>query len=457
MIERIIDFLDQNGGKATSADIVKNVFKMPEVNSGICDMLVQSTVSTSNRIVKSKDHTWCLVNPIENSNLDTDFILIKAVPERSLSFWDWARLDIRSFPRGEKSILLTEKQLKEYSDDELKRICKEIKAKADGQIVVFDGFGNQVSLFRRMFLQVTGHEFSSQIIFLKRLLQRLQPENKISESSQISSALGVTHLENAAPDQQFELFLEQFTATFELCETLGLKDAVQIADYCESTAEAIDFSQYQFDREYLNGLPELPGIYLMRDVNDRVMYVGKSRNLYERVNSYFRETENLEAKISSIRDRIRSVEIRLAGSELEALLLEYEAIQNYDPDINKQIDVHKRSIPSARLKPCILFLEHFDASMIKLYCVKPNHGLLELEVQKQYKELSEIVNRVLEFFSAPTVNKTNKRIDIVASWLYTSKMVNLLNMDTVQNCDLERLIADHIASFIKGENDIIHI
>ncbi len=457
MIEHIIDFLEQNGGKATSTEIVKHVFKMPEANSGICDTLVQSTVSDSKRIIKSKDHTWILVNSIKVSYPENDFVLVKAFPERSMSFFEWICLNVSPFPVGKKLVFFAKRQAKDYSLKELNRICKEILAKTSTQVVVFDGFGNQISLFRRMFWQILGKEFSGQIISLKRLLQRLQPNIKFAESSQISSALGITHLEHAAPEQQFELFQEQFSIAFEMCQKLGLNDADQIVAYCESTAEAIDFSEYQFDRDFLNDLPELPGIYLMRDVNDKVIYVGKSRNLYERVNSYFREAENLEPKILNIRENIRNLEIHLAGSELEALLMEYDAIQNYDPGINKQIDVHERSVPATRLKPCILFLEHFDASLIKLYCIRPNHGILELDLSKQCKNLGEIGNRVLDFFYSPTVKKTNKRIDIVASWLYTSKMVNILDVENVRKQDLERLMLDHIASFIKGENDIIHI
>jgi len=81
--------------------------------------------------------------------------------------------------------------------------------------------------------------------------------------------------------------------------------------------------------------PDHPGCYLMKDENDRVIYVGKANSLRHRVASYFRESEAPHRKTEMI-DRIRDIEVVLVRNDREALVLESNLIRHHNPPFNSR-------------------------------------------------------------------------------------------------------------------------
>ena len=74
-------------------------------------------------------------------------------------------------------------------------------------------------------------------------------------------------------------------------------------------------------KEELKKVPELPGVYLMHDADDRIIYVGKAVILRNRLRSYFNNTPHNE-RITRMISLIDRFEFIVTGSEYEALLLE---------------------------------------------------------------------------------------------------------------------------------------
>ena len=83
-------------------------------------------------------------------------------------------------------------------------------------------------------------------------------------------------------------------------------------------------------------LPERPGIYMMKDAQGQVIYVGKARNLRRRVNSYYTQPLGYTRRMDGLMESLHTVEIHITGSELEALLLESRMIRRYKPRYNVQ-------------------------------------------------------------------------------------------------------------------------
>ena len=79
--------------------------------------------------------------------------------------------------------------------------------------------------------------------------------------------------------------------------------------------------------EELKKLPNNPGVYLMHDKNDTIIYVGKAINLNRRVHSYFRASTKKTAKIEKMVSQIAYFEYIITDSELEALVLENNLIK----------------------------------------------------------------------------------------------------------------------------------
>jgi len=87
-------------------------------------------------------------------------------------------------------------------------------------------------------------------------------------------------------------------------------------------------------REKAAQLPEKPGVYLFKDAGDKVLYVGKARNLRSRVRSYFLESRWIDAKTGSLAREIADLETIVVGNEREALALEHNLIKQYRPKFN---------------------------------------------------------------------------------------------------------------------------
>lgn len=86
-------------------------------------------------------------------------------------------------------------------------------------------------------------------------------------------------------------------------------------------------------KDKLKTLPTNPGVYIMRDKTGEVIYVGKAKNLKNRVSQYFRHTEK-PAKVQAMVDNVDNFDYFITVSELDALALENNLIKRYQPFYN---------------------------------------------------------------------------------------------------------------------------
>ena len=87
-------------------------------------------------------------------------------------------------------------------------------------------------------------------------------------------------------------------------------------------------------KEAARSLPSLPGVYLMKDDADQVIYVGKAKRLCARVSQYFQDTASHTLKTHQLVRNIDHFDIIIAASEFEALVLECSLIKKYQPKYN---------------------------------------------------------------------------------------------------------------------------
>ncbi len=93
---------------------------------------------------------------------------------------------------------------------------------------------------------------------------------------------------------------------------------------------------FNFEEE-LKKLPNAPGVYLMHDAGDTIIYVGKAVNLHSRVRSYFRRIVGRGPQIDRMVEQIARFEYIVTDSELEALVLENNLIKEYSPKYNTML------------------------------------------------------------------------------------------------------------------------
>ena len=93
---------------------------------------------------------------------------------------------------------------------------------------------------------------------------------------------------------------------------------------------------FDFEEE-LKKLPEKPGVYIMHDANDAIIYVGKAVKLRNRVRQYFRPSHNEGIKKDQMVKQIARFEYIITDSELEALILECNLIKEHRPKYNTML------------------------------------------------------------------------------------------------------------------------
>ncbi|TVP77053.1 MAG: excinuclease ABC subunit UvrC, partial [Gemmatimonadales bacterium] len=92
----------------------------------------------------------------------------------------------------------------------------------------------------------------------------------------------------------------------------------------------------------LRRLPTEPGVYLFRDDQGEILYIGKAKNLRDRVRSYFRKDPGRGIRVRELSRRASDVETIVVGSEAEALLLESNLIKEHRPRFNIRLRDDKR-------------------------------------------------------------------------------------------------------------------
>lgn len=106
--------------------------------------------------------------------------------------------------------------------------------------------------------------------------------------------------------------------------------------------------------EKLQNLPSLPGVYLMKDSQGGIIYVGKSKNLKNRVRSYFQNSKHHSPKVLKLVNHLKDFEYILTDTEFEAFLLECKLIRELKPMYNKLMK-SPLSYPYLRINICDKF------------------------------------------------------------------------------------------------------
>jgi excinuclease ABC subunit C len=145
-------------------------------------------------------------------------------------------------------------------------------------------------------------------------------------------------------------------------------------------------------QEELRKLPAKPGVYLMHDEKDEIIYVGKAVVLKNRVRQYFQSSRNLTPKIRQMVSHIKYFEYIITDSELEALVLECNLIKEYNPKYNTMLKDDK-SYPYIKVTtqedyPRVLFARNMKRDKNKYFGPYTSAGAVKDTIdliQKIYK------------------------------------------------------------------------
>lgn len=157
--------------------------------------------------------------------------------------------------------------------------------------------------------------------------------------------------------------------------------------------------EFDIQRE-LKKLPQKPGVYLMHDEKDEIIYVGKAISLKNRVRQYFQSSRNRTAKIEQMVSRIHHFEYIITDSELEALVLECNLIKEHQPRYNTMLK-DDRAYPYIKVTvhedfPRILFARERKREKGKYFGPYTSGGAVKdtLELLRKLYKI-RVCNRVL--------------------------------------------------------------
>ena len=124
-------------------------------------------------------------------------------------------------------------------------------------------------------------------------------------------------------------------------------------------------------QEELKKLPAKPGVYIMHDEHDDIIYVGKAIILKNRVRQYFQSSRNHTAKIRQMVSHVRRFEYIVTDSELEALVLECNLIKEHRPRYNTMLKDDKAypyiKVTTGESFPRVLFVRHTQKDKAKYF------------------------------------------------------------------------------------------
>lgn len=197
----------------------------------------------------------------------------------------------------------------------------------------------------------------------------------------------------------------------------------------------------------------------MQDGQGKIFYVGKAKNLKSRVESYFVNRFEMDEKGKAILNRIVDLTYEQVGSELEALLLENQYINEFQPDLNTQVKIHPLDISKYKTKQMILFLPGITEDEIVLFFVNEVCKIERYLINRLKPNWQALQREVKHFFFDPSKGKnifSSEQIEILWRWFAVhQETINFIDvplcggLDTCvkmvkKYCGDERLFLDKI-------------
>jgi DNA polymerase-3 subunit epsilon len=181
-----------------------------------------------------------------------------------------------------------------------------------------------------------------------RLARRLIPGIRGLKLDALARHVGVVVRDRHRALGDARITLEVFQHLLALAADQGIETLAQLREIMQRSgssrraAPGASALERPTGSIYLNPawrreFPTRPGVYLMKDERGEVIYVGKAKSLKDRLASYYHQPLGYTRKLDGLLQLVQEIEIRVLGSELEALLVESQLIKQLQPRFNVQL------------------------------------------------------------------------------------------------------------------------
>jgi DNA polymerase III subunit epsilon len=368
LAQRAEAFIAEQGGRASEDLLISHVFGSSG-SPALWRPLLRSVLSQHEGLVLRGDGAWLLSNALPQSGagpLDTFVVIDVETTGLQPSRQRIIEIAIAGYSGGLaasrwESLCYPGRRVPAYIskltgiDDDLlqdaprfEEIAETVVELLAGAIVVghnveFDlGFLNEE--LKRIKLPPVVNDRVDTLALASRLLPGLRKPTLHAVAQQLGVAGRLDSRHRAGPDASVTGMVA--VALFQHARDAGFQSLDDLKSIGRSTTrrprERMPRASSVVDRSMLASIPRAPGVYLMRDANERVVYVGKAKNLRDRVGSYFSQPLGYTRKMDGLIESLSRIEVEVVGSELEALLLESQLIRRYQPRYNSALRSHEQ-------------------------------------------------------------------------------------------------------------------
>jgi DNA polymerase III epsilon subunit family exonuclease len=346
--DRLVELVEERRGPIPAEEAARHLFALAQLPVGLARGLLEETVAADARLAWRGDlvglaaapgvdlplelATFCVVD-LETTGLSADrgarICEIGAIRVRELELLErFETLANPGAPLGAAVSALTG-----LRDVELRRAppvaatVRRFLAFAGDAVLVAHNARFDLSFLDRETERLTGRRLGSVAIDTVALARKLVGPRRanLAELAQyFGTAARPSH--RALPDA--EATAEILLALIGLAQERGARTVADLSDLAATRAR-----RAHGKRSLAFGAPQRPGVYLFRDANDQVLYVGRARDLRQRLRSYFRSDRQRPA-VEAALGALARIEWRVLGSELEAALEELRLIRELRPPAN---------------------------------------------------------------------------------------------------------------------------
>ena len=466
--EKIYAYLKSKKTGAASSELVEQVVKIKGASTGVSETLIRTALSGDRRFTLDERMLWQIIEKNGTPISDAEIAVVSLFTARLAGKYGIIVEISAQKLKGNKltehfhafinpgASILSSLHLPGDVEQEIKQgVTAEKGASAllhflgDAVLAGYDIHATVHQL--NAILGKTQETIENQALCLKLLTKKLLPSLNQKSQSDLSLFFKLPTIDTPNTEKEVSNMVNIFARCRELAEAQKIGTTEALLEFQYPAVMSVDFSKYAFDKAFLWSIPQSPGIYQMKDKSGKVIYVGKAKNLKDRVGSYFWNTTNCLEKIAGLLNAVYTIELEITGSELAAMLLEYQLIKQYRPQFNQQIEVHERDARYGSLKNFVLLLPSTVENCFELFFVKEGQPVQRYELLRDAVDLSGIEEILAEMFEQnrepdDLAEDETGEIDIVLSWVDANKdFVNFINLDVAGNqAACLKLIKDYI-------------
>ncbi len=260
-------------------------------------------------------------------------------------------------------------------------IAKQLIELTEGKVIVAHNAAFDYNFIKREYKNL-GYDFKRKTLCTVKLSRKLIPGKKSYSLGKLCAdlAIEITDRHRAGGDA---------LATVKLFELLLATGADELKLKERSVDEAIDNLQLNLDKSWLKKIPEKTGVYYFFNESKELIYIGKSKNIKQRVYQHL-SNENSKKAIE-MKNHIADIDFEVTGSELVALLKESEEIKEFMPLYNR---AQRRTLFNYGI-----FVSYNEFGYMSISPKKTTNSSLPLATFSSAIEAKNILYQLVEKFS----------------------------------------------------------